>query len=469
MTFRFRIAISAAAAVALTVVLASILVYVVARGQLREPVDAALEARAAEISGQPLGVVQSHDGDAYLAVRPEFGEARGYVQLVRSDGSILVPPRQDVQLPVGDGVRAIASKGGHSFWKDVDVHGTHTRVLTFAYGPGAAVQVARPLTEVEKSLNRIGLFLLLIAVAGVVIAAGLGLLVARAALTPVQRLTSTVERVTETKDLSERIDVEGKDELSRLAASFNTMLAALEESTRAQRQLVADASHELRTPLTSVRTNIEVLAGDRTLPPDERDRLLSDVVEQLGEMTTLISELIELARAEQHSNEPEDVRLDLLVADVVERARRNRPEIPYSVELEPSTVQGVPATIERAVGNLLDNAAKWSPPGTGGRGGGPRRTARRARSRPGHRRRGPSVRLRPLLSSSRRSRDAGLGPRPRDRPPGRRVARRECRRRACGRWRHAHGAHHRGSEPRDRRLRARRIFLASSQRPLSHR
>jgi two-component system sensor histidine kinase MprB len=214
------------------------------------------------------------------------------------------------------------------------------------------VQVARPLTEVEKSLNRIGLFLIVVALGGIVIAAILGLLVARAALTPVKRLTTTVERVTETHDLSERIDIDGKDELSRLAASFNTMLAALEESTRAQRQLVADASHELRTPLTSVRTNIEVLAGDRTLPPEERARLLSDVVEQLGEMTTLISELIELARAEQMTVEPEDVRLDLLVADVV-----------YAVELEPSIVQGVPATIERAVGNLLDNAAKWSPPG----------------------------------------------------------------------------------------------------------
>ena len=122
------------------------------------------------------------------------------------------------------------------------------------------------------------------------VAALLGLLVARAALTPVKRLTTTVERVSETQDLSERIDVTGSDELSRLAASFNSMLAALEESTRAQRQLVADASHELRTPLASVRTNIEVLAGDRTLPPEDRTRLLSDVVEQLGEMTTLISE-----------------------------------------------------------------------------------------------------------------------------------------------------------------------------------
>jgi two-component system sensor histidine kinase MprB len=297
-------------------------------------------------------------------VRPEFGEARGYVQLVKSDGSVLLPPRQDIELPVDDAVRAVAIGASPAFWQDVDVDGAHLRVFTFAYGPDAAVQVARPLGEADKALGQIGLFLLLITAGGVVIAAGLGLVVARAALAPVTRLTETAERVTETRDLSERIDVSGRDELSRLAASFNTMLAALEESTRAQRQLVADASHELRTPLTSVRTNIEVLASDRTLPDDERRRLLADVVEQLSEMTTLIAELIELARAEQTTAEPEDLRFDVLVADAVERARRNRPGVSYSTEFEESVVRGVPTTIERAVTNLLDNAAKWSPPGT---------------------------------------------------------------------------------------------------------
>ena len=304
MSFRARIAVSAAAAVALTVALASVLVYVVAREQVRAPVDDALEVRAAEISQHPLGIFEARGGGSFLAVRPEFGEARGYVQLVRADGRVLVPPRQDIQLPVDEDVRAVANDGTSAFWRDVVVDGTHLRVFTFAYGPDTAVQVARPLTEADRSLGRIGLFLLLITAAGVVCAAGLGLLVARAALSPVRRLTATVERVSETRDLSERIDVSGRDELSRLAASFNTMLAALEESTRAQRQLVADASHELRTPLTSVRTNIEVLASDRELPPGERSRLLTDVVEQLGEMTTLIAELIELARTEQQTTEP---------------------------------------------------------------------------------------------------------------------------------------------------------------------
>jgi two-component system sensor histidine kinase MprB len=344
MSFRARIAVSAAAAVALTVVLASALVYVVARQQLRAPVDEALATRAADISRHPLGLFETPDGDTVLALRPEFGEARGYVQLVRSDGSVLIPLRQDVRLPVDDDVLTVAGNEHGPYWRDLEVDGVHLRVFTFAYGPDAAVQVARPLTEVDKSLEQIGLFLLLIAASGVAMAAVLGLLVSRAALAPMTRLTETAERVSETRDLSERIEVSGRDELSRLATSFNTMLAALEEATRAQRQLVADASHELRTPLTSLRTNIEVLASDRALPAGERSRLLSDVVEQLGEMTTLIAELIELARAEQQASDPEDVRLDLLAADAVERAQRNRPNVAFSSQLEVSVVQGVRST-----------------------------------------------------------------------------------------------------------------------------
>jgi two-component system sensor histidine kinase MprB len=186
----------------------------------------------------------------------------------------------------------------------------------------------------------------------------------------VRRLTVATERVRHTGDLSERIAADGQDELSRLAGSFNEMLGALEtstdalaESVRAQRQLVADASHELRTPLTSLRTNVEVLRSAHDLPPHERTALLDDVVEQLGEMTGLIGELIELARGDHHGVAPEEVRLDLLTAGAVERTQRDRPDVTFATDLEESLVQGVPASLERAIGNLLDNAAKWSPPG----------------------------------------------------------------------------------------------------------
>jgi len=269
-----------------------------------------------------------------------------------------------VTLPVSERTRAPAAGRAKPFFEDAHVADTHVRIYTVPTNrPGFALQIARPLNEVDRALSRISRLLLLIALGGIGLAAMLGLGVARAVLAPVRRLTDAAEDVSETRDLSRRIDEGGRDELSRLAATFNTMLAALEDSARAQRQLVADASHELRTPLTSLRTNIEVLSRADALPSGERGKLLHDVTEQLAEMTALIAELVELARGDQTPTEPEDVRLDLATADAIERTQRNRPGIVFRTELEETIVRGVPATIERAISNLLDNAAKWSPPG----------------------------------------------------------------------------------------------------------
>jgi two-component system sensor histidine kinase MprB len=358
MSFRARLALVAASAVAIAVVVASLVVYFVVRDQLRGTVDDSLRTTAAQLAETPV-----HDFKHFAAPASELGGAPGYPQIVGVDGQPLLPPGKTVALPIDDRVVKVAQTGNGTFLTDTHVNGTHLRMITFPYLPGFAVQVARPLTEVDRSLGRIENLLILIAGGGIAIAAALGLLVSRAALAPVRRLTATAATVTATGDLSERIDVTGRDELSRLAISFNAMLEALEESNRAQRQLVADASHELRTPLTSLRTNIEVLAGDRRLPAGERERLLNDVVEQLGEMTTLISELIDLARGEQHPADPEEVRLDLLAEEAVERARRDKPAVTFVTNLQESVVNGVPSTIERALANLLDNAAKWSPPG----------------------------------------------------------------------------------------------------------
>jgi two-component system, OmpR family, sensor histidine kinase MprB len=358
MSFRARLALVAAVAVALAVVAASFVVYFVVRDQLRGTVDDSLRTAADQVAH-----VEPREFHHFAVPPGELGGASGYPQLVGVDGEAILPQGASVALPVSNRVVAVARTGRKTFFSDARVEGTHIRMITFPYVPGYAVQIARPLTEVDRSLARIKNLLIVITGGGIAIAAALGMAVSRAALAPVRRLTTATEKVTETGDLSERIDVGGRDELSRLAGSFNAMLGALEESSRAQRQLVADASHELRTPLTSLRTNIEVLASERKLPPGERERLLTDVVDQLTEMTTLISGLIDLARGEQQAAEPEEVRLDLVAADAVERTRRDRPSVTFSTDLQESMVQGVPATIERAVANLLDNAAKWSPPG----------------------------------------------------------------------------------------------------------
>jgi two-component system sensor histidine kinase MprB len=204
----------------------------------------------------------------------------------------------------------------------------------------------------------------------VALAAGLGRMAARRVLAPLAEVAQTAEHITETEDLSSRLRVHADDEVGALATRFNAMIgrlqgsrAALDESVRAQRQLVADASHELRTPITSLRTNIEVLLAGGELSEEERQRLLHDVVEQTEELSALVNDLIELARGDLPAEHAEDVRLDRVVEEAVARARRNSPRITFQASLVPVIMDGVPERLGRAINNLLDNAARHSPAG----------------------------------------------------------------------------------------------------------
>jgi two-component system sensor histidine kinase MprB len=357
MSFGARVAVASAAAVALAIVLASGLVYVVVRGELRGEVDAALRTGAERVllgPGHRLG---------FEVATPRLGGAAGYVQLVAADGRIARLPGADIPLP-SEEATAVAGGARDAFFEDLTVAGTHVRVLTTPAAPGLAIQIARPLDEVDRTLDRLAVILGLVSAGGIALAAGAGLVVARTALAPVRRLTATAEHVAATRDLSRRIDSVGGDELGRLAGSFNAMLEALAGATAAQRRLVEDASHELRTPLTSLRTNVEVLERNAAvLPDEERQRILADVRAELEELTHLVGDLVELARGEEPPGDPEPVRLDELVARAVETARRHAPGVGFVTRLEPSTVRAVPDRLERAIANLLDNAAKWSPPG----------------------------------------------------------------------------------------------------------
>jgi two-component system sensor histidine kinase MprB len=355
MTFRTRLVLSAAAAVALAVVAASFIIYFVVKNQLYGAVDNNLRRSAALLARVPPPEIPRF-------TNPKFNIVGGVTQVVRRDGA--TAPAQAV-LPVNDQVLEVAKGQRPTHFFNTHALDDHVRVMAFQYEPveGYAVEIGRSLAATDQALSRIKLILFLVAGGGIGIAIALGLAVSGAALAPVRRLTQATEDVTETRDLSRRIDARGRDELSRLAASFNTMLAALEDSARAQRQLVADASHELRTPLTSLRTNIEVLSRENGLANEERENLLRDVREQLLEMSALVAELVELARGDRQPEEQQDVRLDLVTAEAIERTRRNRPGVAFEPKLEETLVRGVPATLERAVSNLLDNAAKWSPSG----------------------------------------------------------------------------------------------------------
>jgi two-component system sensor histidine kinase MprB len=359
-TLRARLTLSAALAVALAVILASFAVYFVVRSQLRNEVDTSLRERAAAIGGPDRG---PGDDEFPRVPPPLLGGAGGYLQIVAADGATLRQQGSTVELPVDNRTKRVASGEEGSFLRDADVNGTHVRILTVPLRNGIALQIARPLAEVDDVLGRLRWILLAVALGGSALAALLGLGVAQSALAPTRRLTEAAEEITATRNLSRRVETDRSDELGRLAVAFNTMLAALEGSVEAQRRLVADASHELRTPLTSLRTNVELLGKADALPEDERGRVLDDVEIELDELSRLVADVVALARDGEPEQHVEDVRLDLLVADAVDRARRHAPDVQFETTLEESVVHGAPERLHRAVVNLLDNAAKWSPAG----------------------------------------------------------------------------------------------------------
>ena len=381
MSLRTRIAAAAGLAVAVAVICAAAVVYLGVRSELRGEVERSLSARADAISrfgpggpegGPPGGPGQGPlsggrpgpDFERRLQSRSPFGGAQGYAQVVRPDGSVLRPPGDPARLPVEERAREIAREGSGRYWSDMQVDGTNLRVLTQGVAPGGAVQVARPLEEVDRQLDRILLILVLVAVGGVALAAALGAVVARTALAPITRFTRRTETLTADADLTQRMEVEGDDELARLAHSFNTTLDALERSVEAQRHLVADASHELRTPIASLRANIQTLEDADRLPAEERALLRADIVEELDELTDLVSDVVELARGTRPPTALDDVRLDHVAESLAERARRRTVgRLTLATDLEATVVRGEPERIGRAVSNLIENAVEWSPTG----------------------------------------------------------------------------------------------------------
>ena len=360
MTYRTRVVVSVALAVLIAVLLASAAAYVAAARTLQGNVDRAL---VASVPNRLLGP-RVLDRLQERGVRPgmiqgRLGGAGVFVQLVRADGTVIGGPGVAERLPVTERTLDVA-RGGDRFFETVDVDGTDVRIYTRPIARDVAIQVARSIEEVSDALRRLRGALVVVVVGGAGLAAVGGWLVARRAVAPVSRLTSAAETVAQTQDLSHRIDVSGHDELSRLAHSFNLMLANLEAARRAQQQLVADASHELRTPLTSLRTNIEVLQHEDRLDPEDRRRLLEDVTTQLDEFAVLVAGLVELARGEVPVRAPTDLRLDELVEDVAGRVRARHRGVEISVDSAPTVVRGERDRLERAVVNLLDNACKYA-------------------------------------------------------------------------------------------------------------
>jgi two-component system, OmpR family, sensor histidine kinase MprB len=368
-SFRTRLGALTAAAVLVTVALSSLVSFLVVHHQLYSQVDSTLQRELTAMS--PGGNFRADVANNLL------GRYNGsLVQVNAQNGDVVYPGPFDglpglmqAPLPFGASEAALAgSSSGDVQYRSVTYQGQPYRVLAVGAvdhptGAPEVIQIAQPLAAINHTLHDLRLILWLVTIGGAALAVVLGWLIGRATMRPVVRLTGAAEHVAATQDLASTIQEDGDDELARLARAFNSMLQAVAASRQQQAQLISDAGHELRTPLTSLRTNIEVLMKVPDLPGKDREELVADINAQLEEMTTLIGDLVDLAREDEKHSEPIEVRLDSIVAHAVDRARRRAPGVTFETELTPGSVRAQPAMLERAVLNVLDNAAKWSPPG----------------------------------------------------------------------------------------------------------
>ena len=372
-TLHARLSLLVTGAVAAAVVVLAVTAWLVVEEIQHHRLQSELSADASAIAARPdqwlaaPGSLPSSAGD------PRGDGRRGPRQLGPRwqilDPSATVISESTDPLPVTGDARRVAAGAREMAKEEVGLGRDTYLMLTVPATGGGAVQVAIDQGPDDRTLTLFGLLLAAGCVIGIAGAGFLGRAVARAGLSPVQQLTDSVEEVAVTMDLSRPIAVSGVDEIARLGTSVNTMLTAIDTARRAQRTLVEDAGHELRTPLTSIRTNIELLLEVERHPelahrltPDDRRKLLHDLDAQVGELATLTTELVELAREETTREAAEPVDLAEVVEAALGRVRYRAPGITFTAQLTPATVQGRPGELERMVVNVLDNAAKFSPP-----------------------------------------------------------------------------------------------------------
>jgi two-component system sensor histidine kinase MprB len=356
-----RVTLLTTMAVALAVTIVALGAFITVRMQLQSSLDDSLVDRAKKASSAIDEVNELNQSSAIQKYRLAITEVRTWV--IGADGQLFFSDTGD-ELRLDEPEIAVATGESEVSLRTIRAGDTDYRVaaVPIKSSPGSALVVAQSLTPQQRVLTKLGLVTLLFGIAGIITAGVAGWAVARNGLRPVRRLTAAAEDIARTERLAP-IQVEGDDEIARLASAFNHMLASLAGSRDRQRRLVADAGHELRTPLTSLRTNIDLLTqAGASLPDDARAELLTDVRAQLEELTNLVGDLVELARDEPTPAVIGTVELHEVLDQAVSRVRRRAPSLSFEVSADPWFVEGDSAALERALTNLLDNAAKWSPP-----------------------------------------------------------------------------------------------------------
>jgi len=371
MSLRWKISLGMALIAAVVAFAGAIGAFVTTDVQVRAAIDETLRSRADELTKR--GPDSDRRSDRRRPVVPRTSTACGFigpttdadvVQVIAVDGTVtacsgstaLEIDRRDLEVAAG--------KRG-SYIDDKRTDEGDFRVLTISRPGGGGVQVGRNLDETDRVFEGLGKRLMVIALIGILAAAALGWLLARRITRPIDRLRSAAQHIAETGDLATPIVSSGHDEVGSLATSFNSMVEALDTSRQQQQRLISDASHEMRTPLTSLRTNVELLQRAADLPLADRAEVLSDIRYESEELTTLLSELVELATDHSLVDEPLNaVDLVELTRPVAERATRRSGRSIVISDRGSVAVRGVSSQLERVISNLVDNAIKYSPDGS---------------------------------------------------------------------------------------------------------
>jgi two-component system, OmpR family, sensor histidine kinase MprB len=358
-----RVTLLATMAVGISVALVAAAAYFTVKHQLMETLDQSLLRRAtAAAQSSTLSELTAREIPSWMVGAADVKDG-----FITEDNRIVTTASEpgDDAITLGAPELAVARGADNYSCRTVPTDGGRYRVAAVPSNQdGVALVLAQSLRNNEHTLDRLGFVLLVFGLLGVAAASLAGWAVARNGLRPVRRLTDAAEDIARTEKL-DPIEVEGNDEIARLASAFNAMLAALSASRDRQRQLVADAGHELRTPLTALRTNLDLLVQANArggLSATSQAELMDDIQFQIEELTTLIGDLTELARDDAVPAAPEPVDLAEVTSHAVDRVRRRASSLHFDVRLEPWWVIGEATALERAVTNLLDNAAKWSPP-----------------------------------------------------------------------------------------------------------
>ena len=300
---------------------------------------------------------------------------REIVRIMDADGNLIASPfgRAEDALPLSDeGLTAL--KNQQEWWQDAIVSDEHmliySRPIVQSSNTVYIVQVARSLTEYDRTLNSLATTLGVAGLLTILIAFGVGWILSGLTLRPIHRITRTAQEIGDERDFSRRVAYTGpEDEVGRLANTFNQMLSRLqdayqrvEHSLEMQRNFVADVSHELRTPLTTLRGNLGLLSRNPPAPPEEQADILSDMVDESDRLIRLVNDLLLLARADAGRSLAKDpIEIQPLLEESIRQTHQLDEIRQINLDISPDlSVLGDRDAFKQVMLILLDNALKHS-------------------------------------------------------------------------------------------------------------